>query len=66
LGEGGWVRRPRKLRYADAYLFRSPMLFWIALGEQQQLENDGNSAIELIHRIERIIVHPENPDSESL
>jgi len=42
------------------------MLFWIALGEQQQPENDGNSAIELIHRIERIIVHPENPNSESL
>jgi hypothetical protein len=29
----------------------------------QALENGGNGALELIHRIERVIVHPENPDS---
>ena len=34
----------------------------------QALANDDASALELIHRIERVIVHvdPENPDSESL
>ena len=32
----------------------------------QPLENGDDGAIELVHRIERIIVHPENPDSESL
>ena len=30
----------------------------------QSLENGG--ALELIHRIERVIVNPENPDSEDL
>jgi hypothetical protein len=29
----------------------------------QPLENGDDGALELIHRIERIIVHPENPDS---
>jgi hypothetical protein len=32
----------------------------------QPLENGDNSALELIQRIERVIVHPENPDSENL
>ncbi len=31
----------------------------------QALEN-GEGALELIHKIERVIVHPENPDSESV
>jgi hypothetical protein len=31
----------------------------------QPLENGDDGALELIHRIERVIVHPENPDSES-
>jgi hypothetical protein len=31
----------------------------------QALEN-GDHPLELIHRIERVIVHPENPDSQSL
>jgi hypothetical protein len=32
----------------------------------QSLENGEDGALELIHRIERIIVHPENSDSEGL
>ena len=32
----------------------------------QAIENGGDGALELIHRIERIIVHPENPDSENI
>jgi hypothetical protein len=32
----------------------------------QPLENGDDTALELIHRIERVIVHPENPDSEDL
>jgi hypothetical protein len=32
----------------------------------QSLETVENGAIELIHRIERVIVHPENSDSESV
>jgi hypothetical protein len=32
----------------------------------QALENGDNGSFDLVHRIERIIVHPENPDSESL
>jgi hypothetical protein len=31
----------------------------------QAIEN-GDHPFELIHRIERVIVHPENPDSQSL
>jgi hypothetical protein len=31
----------------------------------QPIENGENGAIELIHRIERVIVHPENPDSQN-
>jgi hypothetical protein len=31
----------------------------------QPLENSGDSALELIHRIERVIVHPERLDKES-
>jgi len=30
----------------------------------QPLENGGDGALELIHRIERVIVHPERLDSE--
>ena len=32
----------------------------------QAIENGDDGALELIHRIERIIVHPENSDSKSL
>jgi hypothetical protein len=32
----------------------------------QAIENGGAGAFEMIHRIERIIVHPENPDCENL
>jgi hypothetical protein len=32
----------------------------------QPLQNSGDGALELIHRIERIIVHPENSDSENI
>ena len=32
----------------------------------QPLENGGDGALELIHRIERVIVHPEKSDKESV
>ena len=32
----------------------------------QPIENGDDVALELIHRIERIIVHPENRDSENI
>lgn len=32
----------------------------------QSLENGDEGALELIHRIERIIVHPENSDSQGV
>jgi hypothetical protein len=32
----------------------------------QALASGEDRALELIHRIERVIVHPENPDSASL
>jgi hypothetical protein len=32
----------------------------------QPLESGDNGALELIHRIERVIVHPENPDGEGI
>jgi hypothetical protein len=32
----------------------------------QSLENGDEGALELIHRIERIIVHPENSDREGV
>ena len=32
----------------------------------QAIENGDGGALELIHRIERVIVHPENPDSKNL
>jgi hypothetical protein len=32
----------------------------------QPLENGEDGALELIHRIERIIVHPENSDREDI
>ena len=32
----------------------------------QPIGNSDDVALELIHRIERVIVHPENSDSESL
>ena len=32
----------------------------------QALENSEDGALELIHRIERVIVHPENSESEEV
>jgi hypothetical protein len=32
----------------------------------QAIENGDDGAFELIHRIERVIVHPENPDRADL
>lgn len=32
----------------------------------QPVQNGDDGALELIHRIERVIVHPENSDSENL
>jgi len=32
----------------------------------QPLESGDDGALELIHRIERVIVYPENPDNEDL
>src|SRR3984957_9326532 len=32
----------------------------------QAIENGVEGPLELIHKIERIIVHPENPDSENI
>ena len=32
----------------------------------QAIQNGDGGALELIHRIERVIVHPENPDSQDL
>jgi hypothetical protein len=32
----------------------------------QALENGDNGALELIHKIERVIVHPENSDSKGV
>jgi hypothetical protein len=32
----------------------------------QAISNSDDGALELIHRIERVIVHPENPDSQGL
>jgi hypothetical protein len=32
----------------------------------QALENGDHGALELIHKIERVIVHPENPDSKGV
>jgi hypothetical protein len=32
----------------------------------QSLENGDEGALELVHRIERIIVHPENPDRQGV
>ena len=32
----------------------------------QPVGNSDEGALELIHRIERVIVHPENPDSQGL
>ncbi len=32
----------------------------------QAIENGDGGALELIHRIERVIVHPENPDSQGV
>lgn len=32
----------------------------------QPLESSSDGALKLIHRIERVIVHPENSDSENL
>ncbi len=32
----------------------------------QPIENGPDGALELIHRIERVIVHPENPDSQNI
>ena len=32
----------------------------------QPVGNSDDGALELVHRIERVIVHPENPDSQGL
>jgi hypothetical protein len=32
----------------------------------QTLENSDGGSFELIHRIERVIVHPENPDRQDI
>lgn len=32
----------------------------------QAIENGDGGALELIHRIERVIVHPENPDRQGI
>jgi hypothetical protein len=32
----------------------------------QAIESGNGGALELIHRIERVIVHPENPDSQDI
>jgi hypothetical protein len=32
----------------------------------QPLESGDNGSLELIHRIERVIVHPENPDGKGI
>ena len=32
----------------------------------QALQNGEDGALELIHKIERVIVHPENPDSTGI
>nr|WP_249792618.1 hypothetical protein [Bradyrhizobium sp. BRP22] len=32
----------------------------------QAIENGGDGTLELVHRIERVIVHPEDSNSESL
>jgi hypothetical protein len=32
----------------------------------QAIENGGDGALELVHRIERVIVHPENSNGEDL
>lgn len=32
----------------------------------QAIQNGDDGALELIHRIERVIVHPENPDSQDI
>jgi len=34
-------------------------------GKATQPLNSGDGALELIHKIERVIVHPERPDKES-
>ena len=33
---------------------------------KQPLESSADGPLELIHRIERVIVHPENPDSQNI
>jgi hypothetical protein len=35
-------------------------------GKASQPIENGDDPLELIHRIERVIVHPENPDSQDL
>jgi hypothetical protein len=32
----------------------------------QAIENSGDGSLELVHRIERVIVHPENSNGEGL
>ena len=39
---------------------------WFFNGDDKEISNNGkleNGALELVHRIERVIVHPENSDS---
>ena len=47
---------PARIAAANAILDRG----W---GKATQPVENGDGALELIHRIERIIVHPENPNS---
>ena len=35
-------------------------------GKAPQAIENGDGQLELVHRIERVIVHPENPDRESI
>ena len=49
-----------KVSAANAILYRG----WGKAA--QAIENGGDGPLVLIHKIERIIVHPENPDSENI
>jgi hypothetical protein len=50
---------PARIAAANAILDRG----W---GKAPQAIANGDGALELIHKIERIIVHPENPHSKDL
>ena len=53
-------QRPARVAAANAILDRG----WGKAA--QAIENGDGGALELIHRIERVIVHPENSDREIL